>query len=206
MAKNINGFFPGTLEPTHTVAGCIDIYESAWPNSKALVERVEHECSSTLRWERAPTIGQGVHQNRRTNRMLPVSYLADVEDNALMQNIHNQFNMLLLATTSSYSERYGLECGLQQEDYSLLKYSGGEEYKAHHDGTVTNGRVISAICYLNDDYTGGELEFPYHGIKIKPQAGMLIMFPSSFAYQHIAHPITSGTKYAMVTWIKEYYD
>ena len=206
MAKNINGFFPGSIEPTHTVAGCIDIYEQAWPRATELIQRVELECERTLRWERAPTIGGGVHQDKRTNRILPVSYLADVEDNGLMQNIHNQFNMLLLATTPGYAQRYGLECGIEQEDYSLLKYSGGQEYKAHHDGTVDNGRVISAICYLNDNYEGGELEFPHFNIKIKPQAGMLIVFPSSFAYQHIAHPITNGTKYAIVTWIKEYYD
>jgi hypothetical protein len=32
---------------------------------------------------------------------------------------------------------------------------------------------------------------------------MLILFPSNYAYSHIAHPITNGTKYAMVTWIKD---
>ena len=40
-------------------------------------------------------------------------------------------------------------------------------------------------------------------IKIKPQPGMLILFPSNFAYTHIAHPVTSGSKYALVTWIKD---
>jgi predicted 2-oxoglutarate/Fe(II)-dependent dioxygenase YbiX len=32
---------------------------------------------------------------------------------------------------------------------------------------------------------------------------MLILFPSNYAYSHIAHPVTSGTKYAMVTWIRD---
>lgn len=209
MAKNINGFFPGELAPTTTIAGCISIYERAWPNNQQTIQRVETECESAtsgIRWERAPTIGDGVHQNMRTNRMLPVSYLADVENNALMQNIHNQFNMLLLAASTGYSERFGVEDGqrLVQEDYSLLRYSGGQQYHAHHDGVPSNARVISAICYLNDDYEGGELEFTNFDIKIKPQAGMLILFPSNYAYQHIAHPVTDGSKYALVTWIKAY--
>jgi|TARA_B110000908_G_C10264681_1_gene462525 hypothetical protein len=207
MAKNINGFFPGDLSPSATVGGCIDIYESVWPNSGQTIERVEAECAgaeSGIRWELAPTIGAGVHQNMRTNRMLPVSYLADVENNTLMQNVHNQFNMLLLAASTGYSERFGVEDGQQlvQEDYSLLRYSGGQQYHAHHDGVPSNARVISAICYLNDDFVGGELEFPNFDIKIKPQAGMLILFPSNYAYQHIAHPVTDGSKYALVTWIK----
>ena len=67
----------------------------------------------------------------------------------------------------------------------------------------TIGRSVSAICYLNDDYEGGELEFVNFKLKIKPQAGMMILFPSNFAYMHIAHPVTSGTKYAMVTWIRD---
>lgn len=209
MAKNINGFFPGDLEPSASIAGCINIYESVWPNGAQTIERVEQECAnahSGIRWERAPTIGGGVHQTQRTNRMLPVSYLADVENNALMQNLHNQFNMLLLAATTGYSSRYGVEDGQQlvQEDYSLLRYTGGQQYHAHHDGVPSNGRVISAICYLNDNYAGGELEFTNFDIKIKPQAGMLILFPSNFAYQHIAHPVTDGSKYALVTWIKAY--
>jgi predicted 2-oxoglutarate/Fe(II)-dependent dioxygenase YbiX len=65
------------------------------------------------------------------------------------------------------------------------------------------GRALSAICYLNDDYEGGEIEFPEFKVKIKPEAGMLILFPSNFAYKHTAYPVTKGTKYALVTWIHD---
>lgn len=205
MARNVNGFFTQPLAPTVTVAGCIDIFEHAWANPQETIRAIEAQSQSQpyLKWERAPTIGQGVHQDRRTNRFIPISYMANLENDPVCATIHNRFNMLLLNTTIDYAQRYGIEGVLEQEDYSLLKYSGGEEYKAHHDGVPANGRSVSAIVYLNDDYEGGELEFPYHGIRIKPRAGMLIVFPSSFPYAHIAHPIRSGTKYAIVTWIKE---
>lgn len=203
--QNINGFFIKQLEPTHVLAGCIEIYEGAWSNPHQTVELIDQHVSNSdvLRWERAPTVGQGVHQDRRTNRFLPITYMANIENDPVCATLHNRFNQLLLNTTVGYADRYGI-CGtLTQEEYSLLKYTGGEEYKAHHDGTPDSGRSISAICYLNDDYTGGELEFPFHHLRIKPQAGMLIVFPSSFPYAHIAHPVTQGTKYALVTWIKE---
>jgi len=206
MANNINGYFIGELEPTTVVAGCIAVYERAWPNPQRTLEHIERECAdpdNCVGWSRAETIGGGARQHKRTNLNLGISYLADVEDNTLMQNIHNQTNMLLGAAIEPYRKRWGIEGELHYEDYSLLKYSGGQSYTAHYDGSGTSTRVISAICYLNDDYEGGELEFPNFNIKIKPQAGMLIVFPSNYAYSHIAHPVTQGTKYAIVTWINE---
>ena len=85
----------------------------------------------------------------------------------------------------------------------MLKYPISTEYKQHYDGSTSSGRSISAIVYLNDDYKGGEIEFPNFNVKIKPESGMLILFPSNYAYTHIAHPVTSGTKYAIVTWIHD---
>ena len=206
MALNVNGFFPGELTPNATVGGCIDIFENVWPNPEQTVQMAERECAeseSSAYWMRAGTIGQGAYQDARTNLLLEVSHLADVGNNPALQNIHNQFNMLLLAASVPYAKRYGIRENLWHEGYSMLKYRSGEEYKMHYDGGTGVGRAISAVCYLNNNYDGGEIEFPHFNIKIKPEPGMLILFPSNYAYSHIAHPITNGTKYAMVTWIKD---
>ena len=40
-------------------------------------------------------------------------------------------------------------------------------------------------------------------IKIKPSPGMLAIFPANYAYSHIAHPVKTGTKYAIVTWLHD---
>ena len=202
----VNGFFPGQLEPDATIGGCIDIFENAWPDPKKTIQQVEEELrreNSDIYWKRAETVGSGPYQQARTNQAMEITDLAQITSNSLMQHIHNQFNMLLLASTIPYANRYGIQEGLWHEGYSLLKYRGGEEYKSHYDGHTGMGRVISALVYLNDDYEGGEIEFPIFKIKIKPQPGMLILFPSNYAYRHIAHPITKGTKYALVTWIKD---
>jgi len=120
-----------------------------------------------------------------------------------MKDVHNQMYFLLLATTLPYASRHGIEEQLFHEPYNLLKYRNGQEYKTHYDGSTSMGRALSAICYLNDDYEGGEIEFPEFKVKIKPEAGMLILFPSNFAYKHTAYPVTSGTKYALVTWLHD---
>jgi predicted 2-oxoglutarate/Fe(II)-dependent dioxygenase YbiX len=135
--------------------------------------------------------------------MMGVTHLAGVTNNAVLQNVHNQFYMLLLAASIPYAKRFNIKEGLWHEHYQMLKYEQGEEYKGHYDGGTPIGRSISCLCYLNGNFEGGELEFPNFHVKIKPEPGMLVLFPSNYAYLHIAHPVTSGTKYSMVTWIKD---
>lgn len=206
MSSMINGFFPGELYPSTVVAGCVNIYENVWPNPRETIEQIERECANPetpVAWFKAETIGDGVFQDARTNLNMCITHLALQQQNKLMQNLHNQFNMLLLAATSTYVNQYNIYESLQHEPYNILKYSGGQHYKSHYDGGSQVGRCISAIVYLNNDYDGGELEFPNFKVKIKPEPGMLILFPSNFAYSHVAHPVTNGTKYALVTWIRD---
>jgi predicted 2-oxoglutarate/Fe(II)-dependent dioxygenase YbiX len=201
-----NGFFPGELKPNATVAGCIDIFENAWPNPNKTIELVEQQCSladSGVTWSKASTFNSGQHQDYRTNRSLSVSEAGMLYNNPVFQNIHNQYYMMLLAASIPYADRHNIGSNLYHEGYNMLKYSGGEEYKQHYDTSGILGRVVSAICYLNNDYSGGELEFPNFNVRIKPEPGMLILFPSSYPYAHIAHPVESGIKYAIVTWIRD---
>jgi len=202
----INGIFVGELEASTTVGGCIDIFENAWPDPKGTIELLESECArsdSGMSWARAETIGRGTNQNARTNYNLDLTTAAKIANNQVAQDIHNQYYLTLLAGCSSYVRKYNFEEPLFHEGYSVLRYKGGQEYTAHYDGPTGIGRAISALVYLNDDYEGGELEFTNFNIKIKPEPGMLILFPSNYAYTHIAHPVISGTKYAIVTWIKD---
>lgn len=205
MAIQVNGIFPGELYPNTTVAGCIDIFENVWPNPYETIEIIENECSnpdSGLNWSRAETIGHGINQDQRTNYDIGITYSAESYGNVVAQNIHNQFYLLLLASTIPYAKKHGIG-EMFHENYNMIRYSGGQEYKAHSDGETSTGRSISSILYLNNDYNGGEIEFVNFGIKIKPEPGMLLLFPSNYAYKHIAHPVIDGTKYAIVTWIKD---
>jgi predicted 2-oxoglutarate/Fe(II)-dependent dioxygenase YbiX len=206
MSLKINNLFAGELKPDVTIAGCIDIFENAWPNPLETISQAEEQTAdsdSGVFWERAGTVGRGVRQQSRTNKVMAISLLAEIANNPALQNIHNQLYALLLASTNPYASRYNITEPFFHEDYQLLKYTGGEEYKAHYDGHTEIGRTVSAIVYLNDDYEGGEIEFVNFKVKIKPKPGMLILFPSNFAYSHIAYPVTKGTKYALVTWIKD---
>jgi hypothetical protein len=63
---------------------------------------------------------------------------------------------------------------------------------------------ISGVFYLNDNYSGGELEFPNQGIKIKPSAGSMIFFPSVEPFVHDPKVVLSGEKCIIpMFWYKD---
>ena len=49
--------------------------------------------------------------------------------------------------------------------------------------------------YLNDNYEGGEIEFPNQKVKIKPEAGSILIFPSMNPYIHESKPTSKNEKY-----------
>ncbi len=85
--------------------------------------------------------------------------------------------------------------------YDLLRYDVGD-YLDEHIDDYHERRIVSAILVLNDDYKGGKLHFPQHGLALKPEAGALILFPSFYAYPHRVEPVEEGTRYAVLTWFK----
>jgi predicted 2-oxoglutarate/Fe(II)-dependent dioxygenase YbiX len=84
---------------------------------------------------------------------------------------------------------------------NFVKYDIGEYIEVHCDHAYSHICVLSAVGYINDDYEGGELFFDKLNIKIKPKAGDLYLYPSTYLYSHSSLPVTSGTKYAIVTFL-----
>ena len=81
----------------------------------------------------------------------------------------------------------------------ILKYEKGHFLPPHADQGIST-RVLSGLTYLNDDYVGGEINFPQSKIKIKPEAGSVIFFPSNFVYVHSVDKMTEGVRYALPHW------
>jgi hypothetical protein len=87
------------------------------------------------------------------------------------------------------------------EDPSIQKYKPeGDHYDFHHDDGPGMHRVVSALVYLNTVHEGGETYFPEFDLKIKPEVGKLVIFPSNYIYRHAALSPESGVKYAAAYW------
>ena len=88
----------------------------------------------------------------------------------------------------------------------LLKYLPGGKYEIHTDHYSSTPRHLSIIMNLNNNYKGGDLIFTDQKEKqikrLKLDQGSIVFFPSNFMYPHIIEPITKGTRYSVVAWLK----
>jgi predicted 2-oxoglutarate/Fe(II)-dependent dioxygenase YbiX len=92
-------------------------------------------------------------------------------------------------------------CKIEQDSgYDLLKYEVGSFYITHTDSFKDQPRAVSCSFVLNDDYKGGEFAFFDRELVYKLKKGSCIMFPSNFMYPHEIMPVTSGTRYSIITW------
>jgi predicted 2-oxoglutarate/Fe(II)-dependent dioxygenase YbiX len=59
---------------------------------------------------------------------------------------------------------------------------------------------LSALLYLNDGYTGGELHFMNESISFKPKPGSLIFFQGDADKPHKVKEVLSGNRYNIVSF------
>ena len=116
-------------------------------------------------------------------------------------------------------------CGVplqNMETLSVLHYAVGEEIKNHFDFVdpktpnyqqeiaERGQRVVTFLLYLNDDYTGGETDFPRLGITHKGRRGEGLFFSNSLATRepdlrmiHAGRPPLSGEKWIVSQFIRD---
>lgn len=104
------------------------------------------------------------------------------------------------AALKKYNEKFPLALVQEDSGYDLLKYEVGNFYKTHTDSFKVRPRAVSCSFALNEDYEGGEFAFFDREITYKLKKGSCIMFPSNFMYPHEIMPVTSGTRYSIITW------
>lgn len=90
----------------------------------------------------------------------------------------------------------------------FTEYGHNGKYDWHHDvdWSAEDHRKLSVVIQLSDpnNYEGGGFEFkspadPIPDELFRPR-GSVLVFPSM--YEHRVLPITSGTRYSLVTWIR----
>jgi hypothetical protein len=96
------------------------------------------------------------------------------------------------------------------KDWLLVReYNTGSKMSAHNDAysyVKKDGQPVkpslTAILYINDDYTGGEIDFIHDDLKIKPKSGSMVIFPSD--KHHEVLEILSGNRYMTQTYVYEH--
>jgi hypothetical protein len=82
---------------------------------------------------------------------------------------------------------------------SVLYLKGGSIIPKHTDDQYDRGviRTVAILLYLNTPKSGGELAFPLQKILINPEAGKLVIFPSTYTHPHMVMPTGGCDRYAL---------
>ena len=106
---------------------------------------------------------------------------------------------------------------IYEQEYSVIKDAGrhanfsfkvqktkvGGGYHIWHFESMNrevSSRFLTWILYLNDVHEGGETEFLYQSMRVKPEQGTLVIWPASFTHTHRGNPPLSNEKYIVTGW------
>ncbi len=86
-------------------------------------------------------------------------------------------------------------------EIQIVRYHPGGRYIEHRDSPELGAtpRALSLVCYLNDDFTGGETVFIAPNITIPIETGTVVAFSPTLLHQ--AQPVLTGTKYVITAWL-----
>lgn len=100
-------------------------------------------------------------------------------------------------------EFYNINKDFYDTGYNIKKVNINEGfYHWHNDSSRREKRFLTFMWYLNDVRSGGETEFFYQGVKIKPEAGKLVFFPSYWTHLHRGNKPLSSDKYIITGWLQ----
>ena len=112
----------------------------------------------------------------------------------------------------------------QMENLQIIHYTPNQYFKSHYDQSHQNSewnnkelirhggpRLYTLIIYLNDNYKGGETEFPKLNKKFKLNTGDAVLFHNLDIQEkqvhesaiHAGKPVLSGEKWLATVWVRK---
>jgi prolyl 4-hydroxylase len=180
------------------IEGCASTAECDW-----LIERARPKLHRALVYD--PDIGGGLQEMVRTNSSIAFSIA--------------QSDVVLMLLRARIEAIAG---PLRFEASSILHYAPGQEFKRHYDyfdralpghlrELETKGqRVATLLVYLNDDFEGGETEFPRLDWRYKGRKGDALLFwnvdPAGEPDPRTLHaglPTSRGEKWLFSQWLRQ---
>lgn len=91
----------------------------------------------------------------------------------------------------------------KNEEDRFLGWPGQDGYK-HYDGewigNYVENRVYTTVLYLNDNFDGGETDFPMLGKSYTPESKKLVGFYCDEKHVHGVMPVENGIRKAFICW------
>jgi predicted 2-oxoglutarate/Fe(II)-dependent dioxygenase YbiX len=177
------------------------IYERPHALPDAFCDEVVRRFEAQPEQQRAGVIGQtGLQQEgiKRTTDLV-------VSDKPDWKDVDQVFFRCMAAALREFRETFPYFKGpFKDLGYQVQRYREGEYYHWHIDGGSHqfSQRQLVALWFLNDvPGPGGETEFLYQDVRVRPEKGKLVLFPPFWTHEHRAVAVQSGVKYIATTWV-----
>ncbi len=129
---------------------------------------------------------RGVNEDVRSGTMLSTALLEEWSD--VRKKMAAQFEKNL----AQYVDKYRSLSSMSHSERSYLtpplieKIEKGQGFNWHIDAgpAGTHKRILSSILYLRNIEEGGATEFPYQQAAVRPQQGMMVIFPPFWTHLH----------------------
>lgn len=98
---------------------------------------------------------------------------------------------------------YDVDISYQEDNlFNIVKFEEGYAMHLHVDTLSVSALHLASVYYINDDYSGGEINFPDHHLTIKPDANSLLLFPGNENYWHETLEVLENDRYTSTKFFK----
>jgi hypothetical protein len=170
---------------------------------KGLCDRLIDYHKLNTEYKFSGVVGKGVDKEAKDS--IDVTFF----NSSSHPDIQNYFKELQVGIDNYYS-KYKLLGNIRTSNGSNIQYyppGGGfkvwhwERDSAHnYRGEINYDRCLVFMTYLNDVTDGGETEWYYQKIKIKPKKGLTVIWPSDFTHLHRGVVSPTQEKYIVTGW------
>lgn len=183
----------------------IKVYKNTIPSDSNIPERLcsvlDNSSHEHFRWHES-LVGEGVVMPEYRDCVdfkMDESFISGTpKEYSDVIDIYNIVADAQKTCLREYESNYNIHMKYM-EAINFVRYGSNQHFNVHTDHGFSYICTVSCVTYLNDDYSGGELYFPYLDIEWKPEFGDSVFFPSTFIYAHSSKPVKSGVKYSAVT-------
>jgi hypothetical protein len=126
-----------------------------------------------------------------------------VESGFLPNDVREILKKIFEMVYKRCTDLYGVEINpLLTPALYIVRFDAGFFLPIHTDTLSAESNHIASVYYINDDYEGGEINFPDHNLTIKPKANSLIFFPGNENYDHEVFTVVDKPRYSSAMWFQ----
>ena len=147
--------------------------------------------------------GSGIDKTKKDSLDIRLNIINVAKHKVLELYIKELLNCLTL-----YKEKYkfcdeGIRPWGLEYDWNIQKYKPGQGYHSFHcerASLSSSKRHLVWMTYLNDVKKGGETEWYYQKLKVKPEKGLTIIWSADWTFTHKGHTTIDEDKYIITGW------